>query len=65
MKWKLRVAPPLPLTLLSSLPALAGSIEDSLRSVSSSPDFVELNPSSQLAIDLKYAPSDNFVGQKL
>ncbi len=65
MKWKLRVAPLLPLTLLSSLPALAGSIEDSLRSVSSSPDFVELKPSPQLAIDLKYASSDNFVGQNL
>ncbi len=44
---------------------LAATVNDSARFVAASPDYVELKPSDNLAIELKYATTDNFVGQNL
>ncbi len=43
----------------------SASVQDSARFVAASPDYVELQPSAGLAIELKYASTDNFVGQNL
>ena len=45
--------------------ACAATVQDSLAYVSASRDFVELKAEGGLAIDLKYASTDNFVGQNL
>ncbi len=45
--------------------AHAATVHDSAQFVASSPDYVELKPSGSLAIDLKYATTDNFVGQNM
>ncbi len=43
----------------------SASVGDSARFVAASPDYVELKPSDGLAIELKYATTDNFVGQNM
>lgn len=50
-----------------SLGANAGgaTVHDSATFIAASPEYVELKPSDNLAIDLKYATADNFVGQNL
>ena len=47
------------------LPGQAGSIQESLKSVQSSKDYVEIAQSPGLVIDLRYASSNNFVGRNL
>ncbi len=47
------------------LPGQAGSIQESLKSVRSSKDYVEVVASPGLVIDLRYASSNNFVGKNL
>lgn len=45
--------------------AFAATVNDSARFVAASSDYVELKPSGNLAINLKYATTDNFTGQNL
>lgn len=45
--------------------ACAATVQESARFVAQSRDFVELTAAGGLAIDLKYATTDNFVGQNL
>lgn len=45
--------------------ASAATVHDSAKFIASSPDYVELKSSDSLAIDLKYATTDNFVGQNM
>lgn len=51
--------------LLVSGLAEGATVRDSALSVAASPAYVELKPSDGLAIDLKYATADNFVGQNM
>lgn len=51
--------------LLIGGPACGATVHDSALSIAGSPDYVELKPSDGLAIDLKYATTDNFVGQNM
>lgn len=48
-----------------SSPVRATTVEESFRFVSSSESYVELVPGPNLLIDLKYASTDNFMGQNL
>lgn len=50
---------------LLSAGAGAATVHDSAKFVAASSDYVELQPSAGLAIDLKYATTDNFVGQNM
>lgn len=45
--------------------ACAASVQDSFQFLSASKDFVELKASDGIALDLKYASTDNFVGQNM
>jgi D-alanyl-D-alanine dipeptidase len=53
------------LTLLFIPMSQAATVEDSLRFVKNSPDYIELVPGSCLKIDLRYASSNNFLGRDL
>ncbi len=44
-------------------PSNIGRMTDAISIVRSSKDFVELKPSAAVAIDLKYATPDNFIGE--
>jgi D-alanyl-D-alanine dipeptidase len=50
--------------LISGL-AAGATVHDSARLIAASPDYVELKASDGLAIDIKYATPDNFVGQNM
>jgi len=52
--------------LLGSAPcAHATTVGESLQFVSSSPDFLEINISDAVALDLRYATTNNFTGHNL
>ena len=58
-----RFAPFLLLGVISS--ACATTVGESLQSVSSSPDYVEIRNSDAILLDLRYATTNNFTGQNL
>lgn len=45
--------------------AYAASVSDSLQFVTTSPDFIEINDSDAIALDLRYATTNNFTGKNL
>lgn len=54
------------LLIIHGYPAVyASPVDDSLRFVTSSPDFVEIKRSDVIALDLRYATTNNFTGQNL
>ncbi|MDH5557511.1 MAG: M15 family metallopeptidase [Alphaproteobacteria bacterium] len=53
------------LVLVFAVPVGAATVEESVRFVSSSPDYVELGPTDGVAVDLRYATVNNFTGQNL
>lgn len=53
------------LALVFAVPAGAATVEESVRFVSSSPDYVELGAADGVAVDLRYATVNNFTGQDL
>lgn len=48
-----------------AFPAGATDVAQSLRFVAASPDFSEIVPADGIALDLRYATADNFVGRNL
>lgn len=53
------------LFLLVAGPARAASLEESMHFVAASPDFVALGPADGVAVDLRYATANNFVGRNM
>lgn len=53
------------LVLVFAVPARAATVEESVRFVSSSPDYVEIGAADGVAVDLRYATVNNFTGQDL
>lgn len=53
------------LMLLAPLAAVAGTIDDSIKFIKSSGDYIEITPSDGVAVDLRYATSNNFVGRNM
>lgn len=48
-----------------AIPASAATLKESLRAISTSPDFVRLAPGPNLSFDLKYAGAGNFMGRNM
>lgn len=53
------------LTCALMLDARSATVKESLQFVSRSKEFVEVKATESLAIDLRYASTNNFVGQNL
>lgn len=51
--------------LLVAFPACAATVDESMRFVSASPDYVEVGPADGIAVDLRYTTANNFVGRDL
>lgn len=51
--------------LFLAAPARAATVEESMRFVSSSPEYAEIGAADGVAVDLRYATANNFVGRNL
>lgn len=48
-----------------SVHSYASTVEESLKDVQSRKEFIEIKPSSKIAIDLRYASTNNFMGKNV
>lgn len=53
------------LVLVFAIPARAESVAESMIFVMASPDYEEVGPADGIAVDLRYATTNNFVGRDL
>lgn len=53
------------LIIILAASSQAATVNESMALISSSPDFVEISPADGVALDLRYATKNNFVGRNL